>query len=98
MIYPVKGLAGCNMMWPLGRPLAGLPSVLQGTTVFGMPLGIMSSLRDVPLETGGLATFETVWRSSVNIVSIKRGPSYIQAIKSDGQLRKGKKNRYAMGA
>lgn len=72
MMYPVKELAGCNMMWPLGRPLAGLPSVLQGTTVFGMPLGIMSSLRDVPLETAGLVLFETVRRSSMNKVSVKR--------------------------
>lgn len=72
MMYPVKELAGCNMMWPLGRPLAGLPSVLQGTTVFGMPLGIMSSLRDVPLETAGLVPFETFGRSSINIGSIKK--------------------------
>lgn len=62
------------MMWPLGRPLAGLPSVLQGTTVFGMPLGIMSSLRDVPLETAELVPFETVGRlTPTNTVSTKRG-------------------------
>lgn len=60
-------------MWPLGRPLAGLPSVLQGTTVFGMPLGIISSLRDVPLETAELVPFETVDRlTPIIIISIKR--------------------------
>lgn len=66
----MKGPAEGVIMWPLGSPLAGLPSVLQGTTVFGMPLGIMSSLRDVPLETEGLVPFATVGKVPFNI-SIK---------------------------